>query len=1305
MSAHDSSLDTPTAPLTSTMPRPTTVNEAVVDPEDQLRQVTETIPQLVWTARPSGFIDYCNARWLSYTGLSKEQIQGDGWAVVLHPEDRASTLAAWQEAAKCGVAYEVEQRLRGTDGGYRWFLTRALPFRDGRGEILKWYGTCTDIQEHKETSEALLEQQSRFAAMFTAIPDAVIMADAARRIVMVNPAFVQTFGYEEPEVLGQSTRILYASQYDFDRVGRRLTETHATPQERHIEVQYRRKDGTVLWCDTMGAAVTDRRGSLIGFLGIHRDISQLKAAETALHESELRFRMLADAAPAMLWMTDAAGSCTFLSRAWYDFTGQTEESGLGDGWVNAIHASDREKAAEAQTTARRDRTTSHIEYRVRRYDGEYRWVIDTGRPRFSSSGEFLGHVGAVFDISERILAEQHAEQRRRTLEAVIEMSPLAIVALDPDGCARLWNPAAEAMFGWNEREVIGEVPPIVPDDRRGEIHANIAATMAGGLRGVETVRRRKDGTPVDIALWSSLLRTSEGTPDLIIAIVADISQRKRAEEEVRRSEQLFRAVFEASGAGMVLANPQDGRLLRFNQKYCEITGYSEGELLQKTFLDVTHPSDRQADWTTYQQLLQGIIPEYTIEKRYIRRDGRIVWVRVSCVITRGKDGSPEYDVAVVQDITDRKEFEHSLRESETRFRTMADNIAQLAWMANKSGWIFWYNQRWFDYTGTTPRDVEGWGWQRLQHPEHVARVTKKFRDHIRKGQVWEDTFPLRGADGEYRWFLSRAIPIRDDQGDVTQWFGTNTDVTDHRAAQDALMARAAEFKALFDLSAIGMVLVDPESERITRVNAKYCEITGFTSDELLEMTLGQTTHPDDRDNDIHVFRQCLQDDRNSWNNDKRYVRKDGRIIWAHISGTILRDASGRAYQCMAGVRDITERKEAESQLARLNETLELRVKERTAEVNQLADQLRALATELTRVEQRERKRLARILHDHIQQLLVAAQMQLEWVRRDPQGERMESSVQGVASILKEAIAASRSLTVELSPPILHEAGLTGGLTWLAARMEEKNQFRVHVRSDTHAEPVDEETRFLLFESVRELLFNSLKHSGATEAHVVMTRTKDQRTKIVVEDHGAGFDAVEMRARSLDSGSFGLFSIQQRLTHIGGAMEIEGAPERGVRVTLHAPLGRSAPVRRIELPQAAPGDGAESLHVQTRGAKIRVLLVDDHKILRDGIAGLLQFERDMEVVGEASNGQEAVELAEVLRPDAVIMDVNMPVLNGIEATRILSQRLPQSKVIALSMHMERDTAAVMREAGAVAYLTKGGPFEDLLAAIRSSTGAT
>jgi CheY-like chemotaxis protein len=327
---------------------------------------------------------------------------------------------------------------------------------------------------------------------------------------------------------------------------------------------------------------------------------------------------------------------------------------------------------------------------------------------------------------------------------------------------------------------------------------------------------------------------------------------------------------------------------------------------------------------------------------------------------------------------------------------------------------------------------------------------------------------------------------------------------------------------------------------------------------------------------------------------------------------------------------------------------------------------------------------------------VAAQIHLSLVKQSD-STTIGPAVQGVESIIKEAIDASRSLAVDLSPPILHQGGLGPALGWLASRMEEKNLFKVRVRADSNAEPTSEPMRLMLFESARELLLNAVKHSGAHEASVMMVHTPEGWTEITIEDYGGGFDPDSVRT---DRDGLGLFGIQQRLTYFGGRMEVESAPGKGTRVIL------LAPPEKISEEKPSPATATQRRWDQEPGCsrekqkRISVLLVDDHRIVRQGLSNLLQLEPDLEVVAEAEDGANALKLARQWRPDVVVTDVSMPGMDGVELTRALLWEMPNIKILGLSMHIEKDVAAAMREAGAIGYLTKGGATEDLIAAIRA-----
>lgn len=398
--------------------------------------------------------------------------------------------------------------------------------------------------------------------------------------------------------------------------------------------------------------------------------------------------------------------------------------------------------------------------------------------------------------------------------------------------------------------------------------------------------------------------------------------------------------------------------------------------------------------------------------------------------------------------------------------------------------------------------------------------------------------------------------------------------------------------------------------------------------------------------------------------------------------------------------EVTARKAAEESLRERNEAderdlaeLEDRVRIRTAELQRRADQLARLTSELTLAEQRERRRLAKLLHDHLQQLLVGAKFGLQVLSKQVSEAHREAILE-VQELIGESIDASRSLTVELSPPILHEAGLVAGLQWLARWMNDKHGLDVTVSIDPAVHTEREDVRVLVFEAVRELLFNVSKHAGVPATHLAVELRDENTLVVTVSDDGVGFDPEEIAARD-DPEGFGLLSIRERLGHLGGRLEIESAVGDGSVFRVIAPVRSvAAPVDVVEAPvtrQQGQGNG--------HGGPIGVLLVDDHAVLRQGLKLLIAEEEDMVVLGEAADGQEAIEQVRDLDPDVVLMDFSMPRLDGAEATRIIRRETPGVCIIGLSMYEEADRADAMIDAGAVAYLTKSGDPAELLSTIR------
>jgi PAS domain S-box-containing protein len=520
-----------------------------------------------------------------------------------------------------------------------------------------------------------------------------------------------------------------------------------------------------------------------------------------------------------------------------------------------------------------------------------------------------------------------------------------------------------------------------------------------------------------------------------------------------------------------------------------------------------------------------------------------------------------------------------------------------------------------------------------------------------------------------------------------------------RQAQESLDAARTRYFQLYELAPVGYLTLNAAG-LILEANLKAASLLGVARNELIQAHLFRFVLKDDR-NTYHLLNQRLREAGEPQSCEVRLNRKDSDPFWVRLETNLASSESG-AVVSRVTLSDITERKQSEEalrkgeeQLRAANEQLEQKVQERTSELNIQARQLRALAGRLTMTEQRERRRFAQILHDHLQQILASVKMQAGGLEEMTYEDVKKTSEQ-IGALLNEALRVSRSLTADLSPPILHEAGLKAGLQWLSRSMFDKHGLKVEMITEADPKGLADDVRVFLFEAVRELLFNAVKHSESASAKVGL-RVSGKELHVTVRDYGVGFEPAIPSGQKTSTAGFGLFSIRERIGLFGGRFEIESHSGGGTQVVMTVPLD----LAQIE-PSAQPAALlAEEALAQTgaQDGKIRLLIADDHTVLREGLVRLLRQEPDIEVLAQAEDGRKALELAGKIRPDVILMDISMPHLDGIEATRIIRERYPHICVIGLSMFDEEDRANAMLKAGASCYFAKTRPISEVKAAIR------
>jgi PAS domain S-box-containing protein len=524
---------------------------------------------------------------------------------------------------------------------------------------------------------------------------------------------------------------------------------------------------------------------------------------------------------------------------------------------------------------------------------------------------------------------------------------------------------------------------------------------------------------------------------------------------------------------------------------------------------------------------------------------------------------------------------------------------------------------------------------------------------------------------------------------------------ERRQAQEALQRSNDLLRAVVEAAPVAIIGLDLDGYVHSVWNPAAEKMLGWSAQEVMGKQL--PTIPMDRQEEFWGFQEQIRRGETLDGVEVRRQRRDGTPIDYSIYASPLRDDQGRINGNLTVLVDITERKHAEKEIRKLNETLEQRVTERTAELANRTLQLQKLALELSGAEDRERRHIASILHDDFQQQLAYIKMELDQVRKTVDTNALHT-LDLLSEVTAECIEKSRNLSYELNPPALHRSGLLAALDVLAKQMKKRHGLLVTFRKQKGAEPTSLSLASILYRSAQELLYNVVKYARVKSA-LMDIRHKNGVIFLKVEDRGNGFDLDAVRAGQDSGAGFGLYNIEDRITFLGGTMKVTSKPGKGCCVVLTVPKDFSIKSAVIEVPredtvqELVRRTPAAPIYPIVDGEQIHVLLADDHKLMREALAKLLQDQKSLAVVGQAVNGREAVHLATTLKPHVVLMDVTMPELDGIEATTQIKGICPEIRIIGLSMHNDPDTQKKMMDAGASAYLTKTDAPDTLVETIR------
>jgi len=516
-------------------------------------------------------------------------------------------------------------------------------------------------------------------------------------------------------------------------------------------------------------------------------------------------------------------------------------------------------------------------------------------------------------------------------------------------------------------------------------------------------------------------------------------------------------------------------------------------------------------------------------------------------------------------------------------------------------------------------------------------------------------------------------------------------------SQEEARERSAEIEAIYNSAPVGLCFLGPDL-RYIRVNQRLADINGIPVTD----HIGKTVHeivPQLAVRAEEIYEHICQSGKPVFNAEFNWASASEPHLNRHWNEhwSPIKNVNGDLVGINVAVHDITERKEAEDMLQKAQERLEEKVAERTTRLDLLTEQLRELTMQLMVTERNERQRIAGILHDELQQFLVGAKIRLESLYQSLNSEDEQGKLDKSIQLIVESLKMSRSLTEELAPKAMEHESLAKIFEWVCDFMGKMHNLKVELVLDDEIEIRNGDIRLFLGQSVRELLFNVVKHSGVDAARIRLSRDKKGLLQIAVSDQGKGFDPSLIHETQPLGTHFGLFSMQQRLSFLEGSMKVETTQDKGTTCTLTLPL------EGIEPPEVAeestpPGNPSETIRAH-KGSRIHVLVVDDHEVIREAFIALLEKEPDIKVLGHAEDGTQAIEMALRLIPDVVLMDINMQETDGIEATRAIHSALPEVQIIGLSIDDSKATVERMYASGACGFVGKDCGSADVLAAIR------
>jgi PAS domain S-box-containing protein len=1138
----------------------------------------------------------------------------------------------------------------------------------------------------------------------------------------------------------------------------------------------------------------------IGMASITRDIRDRKTAEDVLKQSEERFRSLTEATAQIIWIADADGFMAIEQPTWSAFTGQTFDNYKGWGWLDTIHSDDRAIVASSWSAAIGNRAAYEVEFRMRRLDGEYRYMSCRAVPILNADGSIREWVGANTDITDRFLAEEALRDRNVLLTSILESTPDIILVKDRQGryvalnsnLANFYGKPIEDILGKDDSELLPPVTavPMMAKDREivetgttetyeeevsnGESGSTSFLTTKAAWRDAEgnilgiiaTARNINDRKQVEAdlrernALLNSIL---ESTPDFIvvkdregryvainsnaanflgkpseeiigkddlellpnaaremmakdrqimatgitetyeedispdenpttflttkapwrdnqgnilgvIATTRDISDRKQAEQKLRQTLEMLDLASDA-----IIIRDMDDRIIYWNQGAENLYGWTKAEVVGQyihTFLETVFPTPLE---TVLAEFFQH--GSWEGELHHTTRDRRHIIVGSRWTLQRDGEGKPCAQLEINNDISDRKQAENAIEQSEERYRSLIAATSQIVWRADAEGRCPDLPS-WRAYTGQTEAQMAGLGWLDAIHPDDRERTNQAWMEAVQTISLYDIEYRIRGADGNYRYFQVRGVPILDEDGSIREWVGTCTDIHDRKQAEYAIEQSEERYRSL--IAATSQMVWTADAEGRCPYLPSWGAYTGQTEAQMVGFGWLDAIHPDDRERTNQAWMEAVQT-KSLYEIEYQLRSGDGNYRYFQIRGVPLLDEDGSIREWVGTCTDIHDRKETEIVQAQAREAAEAASRAKSEFLANMSHELRTPLNGIMGYAQiLQRSKL--LNEEERSRINVIYQC----------GSHLLTLINDILDLAK--IEAQK---VELMPTDFHFPAFLQGVAEMCRIRAEIKGIHFHFPSSPEL-PIGicaDEKR--LRQVLINLLSNAIKFTDEGSVTFTVSFAAEGKIRFEVRDTGTGiaqdqlqaifqpFEQVGDRRRQTEGTGLGL-AISQRIVELmGSTIQVQSEMNVGSIFWFDANISQADEwVKTSQI-----DDRGQIMGIKDRQPKI--VVIDDKWANRSVLSNLLSpigFE-----VSEANDGQEGWEKILEVQPDLIVTDLLMPEVDGFELIKRVreSENFKDLIIIVSSASVFETDQYRSLEAGANAFIAKPVQATELL----------